>query len=216
MSRGGTPPLFPFCFQLRQANQERALVPTLNGPEGSETGQPSKKCLTEMKCSNILVKIKEKMVCYSCNMLYSTACEYAIRAMAYLARQPKNKFSPLEEIVRYDGLRAPFLAKTLLQLVKQRLVVSQKGPGGGFSLAKKPKEICLLDIVQTIDGEPDFTRCAVGLAKCSSKMPCPLHDSWLNVRTSIRKYLETQTLDKLAKAVEKKLEYLQKNPKSRV
>ncbi len=149
-------------------------------------------------------------------MLYSTACEYAIRAMAYLARQPKNKFSSLEEIVRYDGLRAPFLAKTLLQLVKQRLVVSQKGPGGGFSLAKNPKEIRLLDIVQTIDGEPDFTRCAVGLAKCSSKMPCPLHDSWLNVRTSIRRYLETQTLDKLAKAVEKKLEYIKRYPRSRV
>ncbi len=156
------------------------------------------------------------MVCYSCNMLYSTSCEYAIRAMAYLATQPKDIFLPLEEIVGHNGLRAPFMAKTLLQLVKQKLVVSQKGPGGGFSLARSPKKICLLDIVWAIDGEPDFSRCAVGLAKCSDHMPCPLHESWLRLRTGIRKYLETQTLDKLAKAVEKKLAYLKRNPKNRV
>lgn len=149
-------------------------------------------------------------------MLYSTSCEYAIRAMAFLATQPKDSFSSLEEIVGQNGLRAPFMAKTLLQLVKQKLIVSQKGPGGGFSLARRPKEICLLNIVRAIDGEPDFTRCAVGLAKCSDRMPCPLHESWLRLRTGIRRYLEAQTLDRLAKAVEKKLEYLKKNPRSRV
>jgi Rrf2 family protein len=156
------------------------------------------------------------MVCYSCNMLYSTGCEYAIRAMAYLASQPGNKFFSLEEIVGHNGLRAPFMAKTMLQLVRQKLVVSQKGPGGGFSLARTPEEICLLDIVRAIDGEPDFTRCAVGLATCSDKMPCPLHDSWLHLRAGIRKYLEAQSLDKLAKAVEKKLEYIKRYPRSRV
>ena len=149
-------------------------------------------------------------------MLYSTASEYAIRAMAYLARRRRGSLSSLEEIVTYDGLRAPFMAKILLQLVKQKLVISQKGPGGGFSLARSPKETCLLDIVRAIDGEPDFARCAVGLAKCSDEMPCPLHNSWLRLRNGIRKYLEAQTLDKLAKAVEKKLEYIKRYPRSRV
>ena len=149
-------------------------------------------------------------------MLYSTACEYAIRAMAHLARQPKNRFSSLDEVVGHDGLRAPFMAKTLLQLVKQKLVTSQKGPGGGFALARKPGKITLLDIVRAIDGEPDFTRCAVGLAQCSSTMPCPLHNTWLELRAGIRNYLHTQTLDQLADAVEKKLKYLKRSHKSRV
>ncbi|OGC90720.1 MAG: hypothetical protein A2142_05810 [candidate division Zixibacteria bacterium RBG_16_48_11] len=149
-------------------------------------------------------------------MLYSTACEYAIRAMAHLARQPKNKFSSLDEIVTHDGLRAPFMAKTLLQLVKQKLIISQKGPGGGFALARRPRKVTLLDIVRAIDGEPDFSRCAIGLAKCSSKMPCPLHETWLELRASIQKYLQTQTLDRLAEAVEKKLKYLKRSRKSRV
>lgn len=148
-------------------------------------------------------------------MLYSTGSEYAIRAMAYLAGCPRDYYSSLEEIVGHNGLRSPFMAKTLHQLVKQKLIVSQKGPGGGFALLNKPRDISLLDIVRAIDGELDLTRCAVGLAKCSDKMPCPLHSSWLHVRNNIRKYMETQTLDKLAKAVEKKLEYLKRQSKSR-
>ena len=149
-------------------------------------------------------------------MLYSTACEYAIRALAFLALKGENCFFALEEIVAHNGLRSPFMAKILQQLVKQRLVVSQKGPGGGFALGKKPKEITVMDIVKTIDGEPNFSRCAVGLAKCSDQMPCPLHNSWKHLRTQIRNYLEKQTVDQLAKAVEKKLEYLKRTSTKKV
>ncbi len=149
-------------------------------------------------------------------MLYSTASEYAIRALAFLALKEQGQFFALEEIVTYDGLRSPFMAKILQQLVKQRLVVSQKGPGGGFALGKKPKEITLMDIVKTIDGEPNFSRCAVGLAQCSDQMPCPLHNSWKHLRTQIKTYLESQTVEDLAKAVKKKLEYLKKTSHKRV
>ncbi len=156
------------------------------------------------------------MVCFSCNMLYSTACEYAIRALAFLALKEQGRFFSLEEIVAHNGLRSPFMAKILQQLVKQKLVVSQKGPGGGFALGKKPKEITLLEIVKTIDGEPNFSRCAVGLAKCSDQMPCPLHNSWKLLRTQIKNYLENQSAEDLAKAVEKKLEYLKKTTRRKV
>ena len=149
-------------------------------------------------------------------MLYSTGAEYAIRAMAFLASRAQNGPSSLKDIVGGNGLRSPFMAKTLHQLVKRKLVASQKGPGGGFALAQDPKELTLLDIVRAIDGDLDFTRCAVGMARCSSEMPCPLHDSWKQVRENIRTYMDTQTLDKLALAVEKKLEYLKKKTKSGV
>ncbi len=149
-------------------------------------------------------------------MLYSTACEYAIRALAFLALKEKVGFSSLDEIVAHDGLRQPFMAKVLQQLVRQRLVISQKGPGGGFSLGKDPKEITLLEIVKTIDGEPNFSRCAVGLARCSDQMPCPLHNSWKFLRVQIKTYLESQTVEDLASAVEKKLEYLKKKPSKKV
>jgi len=150
------------------------------------------------------------MVCYSCNMLYSTACEYAIRALAFLALQGQGHFFSLKEIVSHNGLRSPFMAKVLQQLIKQGLVISQKGPGGGFAIGKKPKEITLMEIVKTIDGEPNFSRCGVGLAKCSDEMPCPLHNSWKLLRNQIRNYLESQTVAELSQAVEKKLEYLKK------
>lgn len=168
------------------------------------------------KKQEVIFEIKEYMVCYSCNMLYSTACEYAIRALAFLALKEKGRFSSLEDIVAHNGLRQPFMAKVLQQLVKQRLVSSQKGPGGGFSLGKVPQKITLLEIVKTIDGEPNFSRCAVGLAECSDQMPCPLHNSWKHLRTQIRTYLESQTVEDLAKAVEKKLEYLEKTSPKRV
>ncbi len=141
-------------------------------------------------------------------MLYSKSCEYAIRAMAYLARQPRGTAARGEEIARAEGLPAPVLGKILQQLTRRGLLKSRRGPGGGFTLARRPRLVTLRDVVAVVDGLDHFLECAVGLDRCSDEAPCPLHDSFKPLRQRVLYYLETTTLEEMSRAVTRKKELL--------
>lgn len=143
-------------------------------------------------------------------MIYSKPCEYAIRALAYLARAPKGTAGGLE-IARAEGLPAPILWKVLQNLVRKGLLRSQRGPGGGFRLARRAELITLRDVVAAVDGLDQFLECAVGLERCADDAPCPLHDSWKGIRTQFLDYLEKTTLDDMAAAVTRKKELLRRS-----
>jgi len=136
-------------------------------------------------------------------MIYSNACEYAIRAMTYLARSP-DQLHLAREIAEEEEIPYYFLSKILQNLARDGLLNSTKGRGGGFELAKKPNKITLYDIKVSIDGDADLSECAVGLAKCNDKQPCPLHDTFKPLRERIKRYLRETSLSEMAIAVEEK------------
>lgn len=136
-------------------------------------------------------------------MIYSKACEYAIRAMTYLARH-SDRMCLAKEISSDEEIPHYFLSKILQSLAREGLLKSTKGPGGGFQLAKPPKAITLYHIKRAVDGVGDLEECAVGLARCNDKMPCPLHDTFQPLRERIKRYLKETTLADMAQAVEAK------------
>ena len=136
-------------------------------------------------------------------MIYSNACEYAIRAMTYLARNP-SALHLAREIAEEEEIPYYFLSKILQNLARDGLLKSTKGRGGGFELAKKPESIKLYDIKVSIDGDVDLYECAVGLAKCNDRQPCPLHDTFKPLRERIKRYLKETSLSEMAFAVEEK------------
>jgi len=148
-------------------------------------------------------------------MLYSRPCEYAIRTMAYLARVGPDKRVQAQEIAASEDIPTPVLAKVLQQLARNSLIDSFRGPGGGFSLNRPPKEITLFDILRVVDGVEDLDRCAVGLAECNDFAPCPLHDTWKSVRVHLLQYLKKTSLEEMAGAVERKKELLGKGGRRR-
>jgi Rrf2 family iron-sulfur cluster assembly transcriptional regulator len=132
-------------------------------------------------------------------MIYSKSAEYAIRASIHLARLPDGQCVMAKEIAREEEIPAPFLAKILQELARKGFLRSVKGPSGGFSLKKKASELCLLDIVDAVDGSGHFARCVAGDADCSKRQPCPLHDSWTPVHSRIMDYLGRSTISSLVK-----------------
>ena len=148
-------------------------------------------------------------------MIYSKPCEYAIRALAFLARFPIDGAAQGKEIAEAEGLRAPVLGKVLQELVRKGLLESRRGPGGGFRLARNPRLITLRDVVAAIDGLDQFLECAVGLERCSDDSPCPLHDTWKDLRTQMMHYLEATTLSDMAAAVERKKQFRRRPQNSR-
>lgn len=127
--------------------------------------------------------------------MVSKTCEYAIRAMLYIAQKSKggNKVG-IKEIGQAIDSPEPFIAKILQDLGRNGLVLSSKGPNGGFYLDDAGLKKNLADIVYAIDGDKLFARCGLGLKSCSEKKPCPIHDEFVPVRKSIKTMLQSATL----------------------
>lgn len=110
--------------------------------------------------------------------MLSNSSKYAINAVLYLAvhASVENKIGA-KDIAESLGIPSPFLAKILQTLARKNAISSTKGPKGGFYLTDEEKQIPLVEIVYHIDGIDKFTNCALGLKKCSSETPCPIHYS---------------------------------------
>jgi Rrf2 family protein len=140
--------------------------------------------------------------------MLSNTCKYALRALIYLGKFSENdKRIGIKKISEDLNLSSPFLGKILQNLVKQKLLISTKGPNGGFSLAKKSSEITLWDIVTKVDGEEFFTNCLISLEPCSKHDPskpfCPVHLQYEKLRTEIRNFYNNTTLEVISKDIDK-------------
>jgi Rrf2 family transcriptional regulator, iron-sulfur cluster assembly transcription factor len=137
-------------------------------------------------------------------MIFSSATEYAIRGLSELAGRNLEGTIMLDDLVAGTGLPRDFLAKIFQKLVRAGILRSAKGRGGGFALAKPQHQICLLDIVQAVEGPQLLDACVVGLEKCNDTMPCAQHDLYKPIRQRLKDYLSTTTLADLAASLRSK------------
>ena len=125
--------------------------------------------------------------------------DYGIRSVLYLARQPYKKISFVHEISDDYKIPRSFLAKILQKLVKAKIVRSYRGVKGGFSLARVPKEVSMLDVLEAIEGKMSLNLCVPDKKHCSFSRNCPTHFVWVNVQNKIVEVLKRTTFDDLAK-----------------
>ena len=140
--------------------------------------------------------------------MLSNTCKYALRALIYLGKfSTDDKRIGIKKISEDLELSSPFLGKILQNMVKQKLLVSTKGPNGGFSLAKKPAEISLWEIVTKVDGEEFFTNCLISLEPCKSHEPskplCPVHAQYEMLRNQIRTFYKDTNLELIGRDIDK-------------
>ncbi len=107
-----------------------------------------------------------------------------------------------KEIAAYVDAPEPFTAKILQELVRKKIIGSQKGPTGGFYVSKEHEGFTLKDLVVVIDGDELFSGCGLGLRQCSESNPCPLHHEIVKVRTEVIQMLTKKSLKQLAEEVE--------------
>jgi Rrf2 family protein len=104
-------------------------------------------------------------------MIPKTA-EYALRAVVVLAREPERAYSA-EQLAEITKVPRRYAHKVLQALVRARLVRSQSGPGGGYTLVRPPEELSILDVVSAVEPIPRIRHCPLGLKEHTSL--CPLH-----------------------------------------
>lgn len=135
--------------------------------------------------------------------MFTRSCEYALQAVLYIALNAKDGGSVgLKDIAGSQKIPLHFLSKILQTLVKNKILISTKGPSGGFSLVKSPSKLKLIKIVEIIDGLDIFNRCGIGLKKCSDKTPCPIHFEYKVVKDNIKSLLNDKSLEELCEDVE--------------
>jgi len=145
--------------------------------------------------------------------MLSNTCKYALRALIYLGKfSEKESRIGIKKISEDLSLSSPFLGKILQNLVKQKLLVSTKGPNGGFALGKRAENITLWDIVTKVDGEEFFTNCLITLEPCKTHDPskplCPVHAQYDKLRKEIGIFYKETTLEIISKDIDKYEEFI--------
>jgi len=104
--------------------------------------------------------------------------DYAIRAVLYLAKHGSSQRVSTSTVAREMKIPASFLAKIISQLSIAGLLHTSRGARGGVSLAREPKDITVLDVVEAIDGPILLNECVAEPGTCSFEEDCPLHPIW--------------------------------------
>jgi len=134
-------------------------------------------------------------------MRLSKRGEYGLRAMISLAEAQKDSptgMVQIKEISAREQIPSKFLEQILLALKNAGLVHSKMGVGGGYYLAKPPKEITLGQIVRTLDGPLAPIKCVSQMAYepcgCPDEETCGLRMVMGDVRNAITNILDKTTL----------------------
>ena len=85
-------------------------------------------------------------------MVTNASTGYALLAVCYIARNQKEKLIVSQDISKKYNIPLEYLLKILHQLVRANILRSKRGPRGGFSLARTPKKISMLDIIEAVEG----------------------------------------------------------------
>jgi Rrf2 family protein len=131
-------------------------------------------------------------------MHVTAKADYAIRAVVELTHSSQESPRKVDEVARAQGIPVSFLENILTQLRSSGIVRSQRGPEGGYWLARPPDEVNLAQVIRAVEGPLVGVRGQrpeeieyVGSAES-------LQQVWLALRANLRKVLEHVTLADVA------------------
>ena len=132
-------------------------------------------------------------------MRLTRAAEYAVRCMVYLAQQGKGVLAGRQKIAGYADIPPHFLAKIAQDLARAGFIEIRQGARGGFVLLKDPKNITLLEVVETMIGEIYLNDCVANPGSCKASTSCSVNKVWMRARDQLRETLGQVTFDQLIK-----------------
>ena len=129
-------------------------------------------------------------------MIYSKTCQYAIRALGYLASLEGRRPATVMEVNAKTDVPPAYLAKIFQCLIKARILTSKSGPRGGYILKVNAARLTLLRVIKALDdaAESPLSNCVMGQTQCNDKNPCCLHGVWTKARGQISKTLARETI----------------------
>ena len=132
-------------------------------------------------------------------MRLSTKIRYGARAMLELAFHYGEGPIELREIAGKQDISIKYLEQVIIPLRTAGLVKSVRGSKGGYSLAKHPSEICLNDVVETLEGPINLVDCVGDPKVCKRSSSCVTRDIWAEVSEALHRVLDSITLEEMVR-----------------
>lgn len=147
-------------------------------------------------------------------MMLTTKGRYAVMAMVDIAAHSKGRPLTLGEIAARQHIALNYLEQIFCKLRKEGLVISVRGPGGGYGLALPADAIYIADIIEAVEESVKITRCdALVQSGCMhDQTACMTHDLWEGLGNHIIDYLRSISL---ADVCNKKVSALNLSPRER-
>ena len=130
-------------------------------------------------------------------MRLTTKGRFAVTAMIDLALRQGTGPVTLAAISQRQQISLSYLEQLFGKLRRKELVESTRGPGGGYTLARKAGDITVADIILSVDEPIDATQCG-GRENCMGEAGrCMTHELWASLNQRMVEFLESVTLQKL-------------------
>ena len=131
-------------------------------------------------------------------MKLSHLADYAVVLMTAAARRPAGERLSATALADETGLPLPTTQKLMGQLAAQGLLLSHRGAGGGFVLARPAGDISLADIVEAVEGPIAMSACSGGGYDCALDSRCRVKPHLGLVGNAVRGALGAVSLMELA------------------
>jgi len=118
-------------------------------------------------------------------MQITRQADYAVRAVLHLARVGSAERSATSTIAKEQNIPPSFLAKIISQLSISGLLHTSRGARGGVTLARDPKDITLLEVVEAIDGPIQLDECVGNSGACTFDDNCPIKPVWCDAQEEL-------------------------------
>ncbi|MBI5388266.1 MAG: Rrf2 family transcriptional regulator [Verrucomicrobia bacterium] len=133
-------------------------------------------------------------------MCLSQTTGYAIQALACL-ETAGGQSCFIRDVADCTGMPKPYLARIINRLARQGIVSAKRGYRGGIVLNRAPGEICLLEVVEAVEGKDWIGPCMLGIKKCGGEFVCPVRDFWAGLCKQIEDKLSSTTLADVVSAI---------------
>lgn len=127
--------------------------------------------------------------------MFSQTVEYALRAVVFLADRAPDACTT-DQISAATQVPKPYLSKVLQNLNRNEIVKTQRGIGGGVTLARTPDQLTILEVVNAVEPIERIAVCPLGL-KSHGKNLCPLHRRMDDALAQVEKSFQETTLAEL-------------------
>lgn len=131
-------------------------------------------------------------------MQLSRKADYALRAVAYVAQLKKGDLASIGRIAKARGIPREFLAKILKELTRAGILVSFQGVTGGYRLARAPRDVTFLDVIEAMEGPVAVNLCVDGShCDCTREKGCEIRPFFVRQQDQITRALKRQNFGNL-------------------
>jgi len=133
------------------------------------------------------------------DMTLSKTGDYAVRAaLALAASYDDSRYVTIAEVADRMDLPRTFTPQVLGMLARAGVASSKAGRGGGYRLARDPRGITMLEVVEAAEGSLVNERCTLRGGPCRRDDRCVVHDTWTGAAEAFRRALSATSLAEVA------------------